>query len=79
MSRPNYGIDAPPVVRNLAIGGSAILLIGIAAFLLISEPRWLMYILGFWGIFAGGSMLVTSLLMIWSSKVGETSQAANVN
>ena len=71
MSRADYGIDAPPVVRNLGIGGSAIFLIGIAAFVFISEPAWLMYILGFWGIFAGGSMLVTSLLMVWSSKVGK--------
>jgi arsenite methyltransferase len=71
MSRANYGIDAPPVVRNLAVGGSAILLMGTAAFRFISEPRWLMYILGFWGILAGGSMLVTCLLMIWSSKVGK--------
>jgi arsenite methyltransferase len=71
VSRPNYGIDAPPAVRNLAVGGSAILLIGTAAFQFISEPRWLMYITGFWGIFAGGSMLATSLLMIWSSKVGK--------
>ena len=71
MSRADYGIDAPPVVRNLGIGGSAIFLIGIAAFVFISETAWLMYILGFWGIFAGGSMLVTSLLMVWSSKVGK--------
>jgi len=71
MPRANYGIDAPPVVRNLAIGGGLILLIGVAAFQLISEPRWLMYVLGYWGLFAGGSMLVTSLLMIWSSKVGK--------
>jgi arsenite methyltransferase len=71
MSRADYGIDAPPVVRNLGIGGSTIFLIGIAAFVFISEPAWLMYSLGFWGIFAGGSMLVTSLLMVWSSKVGK--------
>ena len=41
MSRADYGIDAPPVVRNLGIGGSAIFLIGIAAFVFISEPAWL--------------------------------------
>jgi len=74
MSRADYGIDAPPVVRNLAIGGSAIIVIGIAAFLFISEPRWLMYLLGYWGIVAGGSMVVTSLLMVWSSKVGKLRQ-----
>jgi SAM-dependent methyltransferase len=74
MSRADYGIDAPPVVRNLALGGSAILVIGIAAFLFITEPRWLMYLPGYWGVFAGGSMLLTSLLMIWSSKVGKLRQ-----
>lgn len=71
MSRADYGIDAPPVIRNLALGGGAIVLIGVAAFRFVSEPRWLMYVIGFWGIFAGGSMLVTALLMIWSSKVGK--------
>ena len=71
MSRADYGIDAPPVVRNLAVGGVAIILIGSAAFKFIPEPRWLMYLLGYWGIFAGGSMAVTSLLMVWSSKFGK--------
>jgi SAM-dependent methyltransferase len=74
MSRADYGIDAPPVVRNLALGGSAIILVGIAAFVFISEPRWLRYVLGYWGVFAGGSMVLTSLLMIWSSKVGKLRQ-----
>jgi SAM-dependent methyltransferase len=71
MSRADYGIDAPPVVRNLAIIGSAALIVGIAAFLFVSEPRWLMYVLGYWGVFAGASMLLTSIFMIWSSKVGK--------
>lgn len=74
MSRADYGIDAPPVVRNLALGGCTIILVGIAAFVFISEPRWLRYLLGYWGIFAGGSMLLTSLLMVWSSKVGKLRQ-----
>jgi len=30
-----------------------------------------MYVIGFWGIFAGGSMLLTALWMVWSSKVGK--------
>ena len=71
MSRADYGIDAPTVVRNLALGGTALVLGGAAAFLFISAPRWLMYVLGYWGVFAGGSMLLTSLLMMWSSKVGK--------
>ena len=74
MSRADYGIDAPPVVRNLALGGSAIILVGMAAFVFISEPRWLRYLLGYWGIFAGASMVLTSLLMVWSSKVGKLRQ-----
>ena len=55
MSRADYGIDAPTVVRNLALGGTAIVLVGIAAFRLISEPGWLRYLLGYWGVFSGGS------------------------
>ena len=74
MSRADYGIDAPPVVRNLALGGGAIIPVGIAAFVFISEPRWLRYVLAYWGVFAGGSMVLTSLLMIWSSKVGKLRQ-----
>jgi SAM-dependent methyltransferase len=71
MTNADYGIDAPTVVRNLALGGMGILFVGSAAFVWISEPRWLRYLLGYWGIFAGGSMALTALLMIWSSKVGK--------
>jgi len=48
--------------------------VGIAAFVFIAEPPWLRYVLGYWGIFAGGSMVLTSLLMVWSSKVGKLRQ-----
>ena len=71
MSRADYGIDAPPVVRNLAVGGAAIVIVGIIFFKLISIPHILSLIIGYWGIFAGGSMVLTSLLMVWSSKVGK--------
>ena len=71
MSRADYGIDAPTVVRNLALSGTAIVIVGVTAFLFITQPRWLMYLLGYWGIFAGGSMVLTSVLMVWSSKVGK--------
>jgi SAM-dependent methyltransferase len=70
-SRADYGIDAPPVVRNLALGGAALVIVGVAAFLFLSEPRWPKYLVGYWGVFAGGSMLLTSALMVWSSKVGK--------
>ena len=71
MSRTDYGIDAPPVVRNLAIGGVASLIVGIAALRSLSEPRWLALIIGYWGMFTGAIMLLQPILMIWSSKVGK--------
>lgn len=71
MSPADYGIDAPPVVRNLALGGTAIVILGIIFLKLASIPAFLSLIVGYWGIFAGGSMVLTSLFMIWSSKVGK--------
>lgn len=71
MSHADYGIDAPPIVRNLALGGTAIVILGIVFLKLTSIPPLLSVIVGYWGIFAGGSMLLTSVLMIWSSKVGK--------
>jgi SAM-dependent methyltransferase len=70
--RADYGLDAPPVIRNLAIGGIACVAVGIIFFQLYAIiPRLLSVLLGYWGVFAGGSMLVTSLFMMWSSKVGK--------
>ena len=71
MSPADYGIDAPPVVRNLALGGTAIVILGIIFLKFTSIPSFLSLIVGYWGIFAGGSMVLTSLFMIWSSKVGK--------
>jgi len=71
MAHADYGIDAPPVVRNLAVGGAAIVIVGIIFFKLTSIPHILSLIVGYWGIFAGGSMLLTCVFMVWSSKVGK--------
>src|SRR6185503_6695418 len=71
MSRADYGIDAPPVIRNLAISGVACLIVGIAAFRFLSEPRWLALIIGYWGVLVGAILLLQPMLMIWSSKVGK--------
>lgn len=71
MSRADYGIDAPPVVRSLAIFGVIALSIGFAAFRFISEPGWLALIIGYWGILTGTILLLQTMLMIWSSKVGK--------
>lgn len=50
MSRADYGIDAPPVVRNLALGGATMVIVGMLFFKLTSIPHMLSLILGYWGI-----------------------------
>ncbi|MFN8372246.1 MAG: class I SAM-dependent methyltransferase [Anaerolineae bacterium] len=68
----DYGIDAPTVVRNLGVAGISALLLGSGfAYLLHSIQSLVALLLGAWGLLAGGSMLATSALMIWSSKVGK--------
>jgi len=70
MPRADYGIDAP-VMRNLALGGAAIVILGIIFLKLTSIPPLVSLIVGYWGILADGSMVLTSLFMIRSSKVGK--------
>ncbi len=70
--RADYGIDAPPVIRNLTIFGIAAILAGIVlGFALRAIVPWLAKFLWVWGLVAGASMLVTAALMLWSSKVGK--------
>ena len=71
MPRADYGIDAPPVIRTLAISGVACLIVGIAAFRFLSHPRWLTLVIGYWGVLVGTMLLLQPLLMLWSSKVGK--------
>ena len=71
MSRADYGIDAPPIVRNLGVGGAGLVILGIVFLRLMAIPHLISVIVGYWGIFAGGSMVLASLLMVWSSKVGK--------
>lgn len=71
MSRADYGIDAPPVIRNLAISGVVLLIIGIAAFRSTIEPRWLVRIVGYVGVIDGALLLLQPPLMIRSSRVGK--------
>ncbi len=37
MSRADYGIDAPPVVRNLAAGGGAFIIVALLDYTAIDE------------------------------------------
>ena len=70
--KADYGIDAPPVIRNLIITGTASIADGlIVSRLLASIQSILAAILLIWGALAGASMLGTAGLMLWSSKIGK--------
>ena len=70
--RGDYGIDAPPVIRNLFIAGIASIVAGMVLdYLLQSTRSFIAVILLIWGLLAGASLLVTAALMLWSSKIGK--------
>jgi ubiquinone/menaquinone biosynthesis C-methylase UbiE len=70
--RADYGIDAPPVVRTMAIAGVASLAAGIALYLVLRPAQTtLATFLLIWGLAAGLSLLATAGLMVWSSRVGK--------
>lgn len=72
MKKANYGIDAPPVVRNLALVGIGGIATGfLANYFLIPILPTVGQILTSWGICGGLAFVISSLLMIWSSKVGK--------
>lgn len=72
LKRANYGIDAPAVLRNLLIFGTAALALGTVAYLLSETlPRGLRLSLMNMGFWAGGSLLLTALLMLLGSRVGK--------
>lgn len=70
-ARPDYGLDAPGVVRNLFLAGAAGLLV------------WVTVVLGLWsgtalgvdwrwaGLSCGVAFTATGLFMVWTSKVGK--------
>lgn len=68
----DYGLDAPPVIRNLTVAGVASLIAGGTLYWLLTPSQPLIAtLLLVWGLLAGASLLVTAVLMIWSSKVGK--------
>lgn len=71
IGRADYGVDAPVVVRNLALGGLGAVLAGLALGGWVSQPAWLSTLVRIWGIAAGLSMLITSGLMLWTSRFGK--------
>jgi arsenite methyltransferase len=71
-SRPNYGLDAPGVVRNIAVIGAALALLGVLSNFVPSTGAlaWLRPAQGmFWSpaIF----LLGTAGAMVWGSRVGK--------
>jgi arsenite methyltransferase len=66
MQRPNYGIDALPVVRNMGLVGLAALVLFILSFVIHSLSGLRYMFLGFFVSFS-----VTALLMILYAKVGK--------
>src|SRR3954452_14629540 len=71
-SLPDYGIDAPGVIRGLAIGGVVLLIAGTGTGLALqgSQPATAGSILRS-GLWWGGSWLLTATIMFWSSRVGK--------
>jgi ubiquinone/menaquinone biosynthesis C-methylase UbiE len=61
MSRPDYGLDAPPVIRNLALAAIAL---AIGAQLLPHRLMWFA-----WG--TGALCGVEAALMVWASRIGK--------
>lgn len=68
--RADYGIDAPPVVRNLLIGGVIGLLIAAGIYLAGGHQQaGLLRSLFRTGLFAGSAWIATALHMIYGSRV----------
>ena len=79
-TRPDYGIDAPAVIRNLLLAGTAGWLLWTATALRLWSGVFalgpiggvtLRFPLGINGLWAGTGFMAMGAWMIWSSKVGK--------
>jgi len=71
----DYGIDAPPVVRNLILSGIGSFAAGTIFYLVLNNIQPLVASIFFYlGIVSAVSFLFTTGMMIWSSKVGKLIQ-----
>ncbi len=68
-SRPHYRIDAQGIIRGLALGSSAALLMGLVAFSVLcgAHPAWARGS-PVYGMVHGAAVLAQSAHMIWSSR-----------
>jgi SAM-dependent methyltransferase len=71
-SAPDYGIDAPGVVRAFAFGGVVLLLAGTGGWFALqySQPVVAGALLRM-GLWWGGAWLLTATIMFWSSRIGK--------
>ncbi len=70
--KADYGLDAPPAIRNLTLAGMACVAAGLALnFWLAASQAMLATILLICGLVSGACFLVTVGLLVWSSKVGK--------
>lgn len=72
MNNPNYGLDAPPVIRNLIIAGAGCLAVALISYPLLRKVyRGLALGISFVMLFSALSFTATTLAMIWRSKIGK--------
>lgn len=72
--KADYGIDAPALIRNLAIGGTIGVVAGLSPYLMFPRRPIAGTIVSIVGLVSGLLMLVTVGLMMWSSKSGKLRQ-----
>lgn len=71
-TKANYGIDAPPVVRNLVLAGVSSFAIGVIVnFFFAQAQPTLARSLWMAGLFAGIGMWLGAGMMVWSSLYGK--------
>lgn len=66
VTRADYGIDAPEAVRNFAIGGLVVIVVGVVLWLLLG---WTIALIAASAI--GGFLLIFAALLVWGSKVSK--------
>ena len=72
--KPDYGLDAPGVIRNLAIGGLSAVIVGSTrpgvTTTLLPATRADRMIASLWFFLTGFILLIESAWMLYSSKAG---------
>jgi SAM-dependent methyltransferase len=72
LKRPNYGIDAPTVVRNFMLLGTGLILLAVSLYFALASGRpSLATILLHMILWPGIYFLATAIVMLWGSKVGK--------